>query len=67
MKKIRMSRSVAALLIAFGCQTALAATNDPETPTTINGAKVVSVDEAKGLMGSVKFYDTRNVLNFGKG
>lgn len=40
-----------------------------ETPTKLNGGKVVTVDEAKKALdgGSSMFVDTRAVLNFGKG
>jgi rhodanese-related sulfurtransferase len=39
-----------------------------ETPTKLNGGKVVSVEEGKkALDGGAMFVDTRAVLNFGKG
>lgn len=40
-----------------------------ETPTTLNGGKVITVEEGKKLLDSKSalFIDTRAVLNFGKG
>jgi rhodanese-related sulfurtransferase len=40
-----------------------------ETPTTLTGCKIISVDEAKKLFDekSATFVDTRNPLNYGKG
>lgn len=48
---------------------ALAADNKPDTPTSIKGARVVAVDEAKGLLDkkAAAFFDTRSALNYGKG
>ena len=41
----------------------------PDTPTSVKGARVVAVDEAKNLLDrkSTAFFDTRSPLNFGKG
>ena len=41
----------------------------PETPTTLPGGKVISVEEGKKLLDakSAVFIDTRSVVNFGKG
>lgn len=46
-----------------------AAWADGETPTTVAGAKVISVDEGKTLAAArgALFVDTRNAMNFGKG
>ncbi len=43
--------------------------NKPETPTTLAGGKVISVEEGKKLLDakSAVFVDTRSVVNFGKG
>jgi rhodanese-related sulfurtransferase len=40
-----------------------------ETPTTLAGGKVISVEEGKKVLdgGAAVFVDTRAVLNFGKG
>lgn len=40
-----------------------------ETPTAVQGAKVISITEAKSLLDSkgAVFVDTRAVVNFGKG
>lgn len=44
------------------------AQDKPDTPTTVKGAKVISVDEGKALLDKkAAFFDTRNALNFGKG
>ena len=41
----------------------------PPTPTSVAGAKVITVEEGRTLAEgkSAQFYDTRTVLNFGKG
>lgn len=58
-----------AVLATFFLATAPAQANKPETPTTLNGAKVVSIEEARTLAASkaAVFVDTRNPMNFGKG
>lgn len=45
------------------------AADKPDTPMSLKGGKVASVDEAKGLLDkkAAAFVDTRTVLNFGKG
>ena len=42
---------------------------EPETPTTLKGGKVLSVDDASALSKSkgAVFVDTRSPVNFGKG
>ncbi|MDS4014517.1 MAG: rhodanese-like domain-containing protein [Candidatus Accumulibacter sp.] len=66
-----LTRAVLVSTIASVCLTAsaLAADDKPDTPSSIRGGKVVSVDEAKGLLDkkAASFFDTRNALNFGKG
>jgi rhodanese-related sulfurtransferase len=65
MKKLFASAALA--LMTLASTPALA--NKPETPTAIPGAKVITVDEGKALVGTkaATFIDTRNALNFGKG
>lgn len=48
---------------------AVADENKPETPKSLNGVKVVSVEEVKTLLGkqNTKLYDMRSAINFGKG
>ncbi len=59
------------VLIASVLFTALPAiaTDKPNTPTSLAGGKVISVDEGKKLADdkSAQFFDTRNLVNFGKG
>jgi rhodanese-related sulfurtransferase len=45
------------------------AEDKPDTPTTLQGGKVITVDEAKKLSDdkAAQFFDTRNLVNFGKG
>ncbi len=61
-------RSVAAALSAAAVVVSAPAWAQ-ETPTQLKGGKVVTVEEAKALLGtkSTAFIDTRSVLNFGKG
>lgn len=67
MEKTRITHWIAVLALTLGCQLAVAGASDPDTPTSIKGVKLVSVDEVKGMIGSVKPYDMRNALNFAKG
>lgn len=41
----------------------------PETPKSLNGVKVVSVEEVKAMLGNknVNFFDMRSAMNYGKG
>lgn len=59
------------VLIASVLFTALPAiaTDKPNTPASLAGGKVISVDEGKKLADdkSAQFFDTRNLVNFGKG
>lgn len=63
---------VAYALIALFITCAAPATadeNKPETPTTLDGGKVISAEEAKALLDKkgAKFFDMRSAINFGKG
>lgn len=49
------------------CGTAAFAGDDPPTPTTLEGGKVISVAEAKALIGKASFFDMRKAVSFGKG
>lgn len=41
----------------------------PLTPTSVKGARIIGVEEAKGLLDkkAATVFDTRSALNFGKG
>lgn len=43
------------------------ASDDPETPLTLPGGKVLSVDEAKTLIGTASLFDMRSAVSYGKG
>jgi rhodanese-related sulfurtransferase len=60
--------SVAAVL-ALAIAPAMADEIRPATPTSVKGARIVTVEEAKGLLDkkAASFFDTRSPLNFGKG
>ena len=47
----------------------MAMANEPETPTSLKGGKVITADEGGALSKSkgAVFVDTRSALNFGKG
>lgn len=64
-----MNNFVPAMIAALAFAAAPALANKPETPTSIAGAKVVSVDEARAMATgkAAVFIDTRNAMNFGKG
>lgn len=48
---------------------ACAVEDKPDTPTTLEGGKVISAEEAKALLDKkgAKFFDMRSAINFGKG
>ena len=43
------------------------AAEDPETPNTLAGGKIISADEAKALAGKAAFFDMRKAVSYGKG
>ncbi len=55
------------IFLAAALLSAPAAAQSPPTPVKGNGFAVVSVDEARALVGKARFYDMRNVVNYGKG
>jgi rhodanese-related sulfurtransferase len=58
------------LFVAFALPVfAALAEEKPETPATLAGGKVISVEEAKKLLDGkgAAFFDTRAAVNFGKG
>lgn len=57
------------LLLMLASVAAVQAADKPDTPTTLNGGKVISVAEAKTMLDKkeAQFFDTRKALNFGKG
>lgn len=61
------SKSVLSPLIV--CVAFVGVAHAQETPNTVQGAKVVSITDAKALVDgkSAVFVDTRAVVNFGKG
>ncbi|MBN8455715.1 rhodanese-like domain-containing protein [Accumulibacter sp.] len=58
-----------ATIISLAAAPVFAADDKPDTPTSIKGARIITVDEAKGLLDkkAAAFVDTRNALNYGKG
>lgn len=60
-----LARMIAASV--FFCCTGALAGNDPQTPTTLEGGKVISVAEGKALIGKASFFDMRKAVSYGKG
>ena len=58
-----------ALALTASITTGTAWASKPETPTTLPGGKVISVEDAKKMLDtkSAVFVDTRSVVNYGKG
>lgn len=56
-------------ILALTMAPATAADYKPDTPTSVEGATVLTVDQAKALLDkkAASFFDMRNPLNFGKG
>jgi rhodanese-related sulfurtransferase len=46
---------------------AAAQSNPPETPRSAKGIEVISVEQARGLVGKAAFFDMRSAVNFGRG
>lgn len=64
------AKSAAAFVVALVFAVAPVMADDkPDAPTVLKGGKVVSIDEAKGMLDkkAAAFFDTRAVINFGKG
>jgi rhodanese-related sulfurtransferase len=61
--------TVAGVLLAFAAVLAvpLAKADDSLTPTVAKGVQVISVEQARSLVGRAPFFDARRPLNFGKG
>lgn len=59
------TRVVLAAALAFA--PAAFAGDDPETPTTLSGGKIISADEAKNLAGKATLFDMRKAVSYGKG
>lgn len=65
-----MIRSIATrvlLAASLAFAPAVFAADDPETPTTLSGGKVISAEEAKSLAGKAAFFDMRKAVSYGKG
>lgn len=64
----KLIASLAAVL-AIVMTTALAQPIKPLTPTSVKGARTITVEEAKDLLDkkAASIVDTRSALNFGKG
>ena len=64
-------KTMAGLTAAFFLCVApvFSADDKPDAPTVLKGGKVISVDEAKSMFDkkAAVFFDTRAVINFGKG
>lgn len=58
-----------AALLTLAVAPAVADEVRPDTPTSVKGARIVAVEEAKNLLDkkAAAFFDTRSPLNFGKG
>lgn len=41
--------------------------DDPETPTTLSGGKILSVSDVSALAGKAAFFDMRKAISYGKG
>lgn len=74
LKNIKISGLVSCAVSLFLFTTmfvfsAAADENKPETPKSLIGVKVVSVEEVKVLLNdkTIKFFDMRSAINYGKG
>jgi rhodanese-related sulfurtransferase len=65
------TKSIAGLATVLALALAPAAADEikPLTPTSVRGARTITVEEAKNLLDkkAASFFDTRGALNYGKG
>ena len=54
-------------MAAITLVSASALAQEPPTPTKATGVEVITVDQAKALLGKAQFFDMRSAVNFGKG
>lgn len=68
-----MKSIIASVIIGFlgffGSAATSFAQDKADTPATLAGGKVISVEDARKMLddGKTQFFDTRSALNFGKG
>jgi rhodanese-related sulfurtransferase len=64
-----MNSILKTILTAIIAVTSFTASAAPrvDTPTTAVGFEVITIDQAKALVGKAQFYDFRAAVNFGKG
>lgn len=62
MKKISLMTAFCGLIMSAALNAA-----EPATPTTAPGVEVITIDQAKALVGKAQFFDMRSAVNFGKG
>jgi rhodanese-related sulfurtransferase len=67
MSAMTWMRSSSAVVLAVACLSALAQANPPETPKSAKGLEVISVEQARRLVGKAAFYDMRSAVNYGRG
>lgn len=60
-----LSHGLLALTMAFA--PAAFSADDPETPKSLPGGKIISADEAKALVGKAAIFDMRKAISYGKG
>ncbi len=66
MKKLAVTLIVSIFMFVMA---SMAMADEAPTPTSLEGVKIVSADDVKGLLGQkgVYIFDMRKSLNFGKG
>lgn len=67
MNIIRNHLQTVFLALFIAASSAATAAPRVDTPTTAVGFEVITVDQAKALVGKAQFYDFRAAVNFGKG
>lgn len=55
-----------ALALGLALFVASAHAADP-TPVSVSGFRIVSADQARGMVGKAQFFDMRSAVNYGKG
>jgi rhodanese-related sulfurtransferase len=66
-KKLLWKHFFIACALSFAMPALTSAEEKKLTPTVATGIDIITVEQAKALMGKAQFYDMRSAVNYGKG
>ena len=67
MNAIQNTLRAALVASLFAIAPLVAVAQETLTPTKLTGVEIVTVDQAKVLLGKAQFFDMRSAVNYGKG